>query len=90
MSKVKNIGLIVNPYAGIGGRVALKGSDGAEIVKKALELGAVRLSPKRASIALKELLPYKDQFQIVTYPGEMGEDECVSLGLDPIVIGSIP
>lgn len=89
MVKVKKIGLIVNPYAGIGGRVALKGSDGADIVEKALALGAVRLSPKRASEALKELLPFKDQFQLITYPGEMGESEAVALGFTPTVVGSL-
>lgn len=89
MAELKKIGLIVNPLAGIGGRVALKGSDGADVVKKALALGAVRLSPKRAGEALKELLPVMDQFQLVTYPGEMGEDEAKLLGFSPTVVGSI-
>ena len=34
------LGLVINPYAGIGGSVALKGSDGVETREKALALGA--------------------------------------------------
>ena len=30
------VGLVVNPYAGIGGAIALKGSDGADVREKAL------------------------------------------------------
>jgi predicted polyphosphate/ATP-dependent NAD kinase len=84
----KRLGLIVNPVAGIGGRVGLKGSDGAEIQKKALELGAVPQSLNRA-IETLERIKSVDDLEIVTYPGEMGEDAARACGFKPVVIGSI-
>ena len=61
----KRLGLIVNPVAGIGGRVGLKGSDGAEIQKKALELGAVPQSLNRAIQALERIKPV-DDLEVIT------------------------
>lgn len=84
----KRLGLIVNPVAGIGGRVGLKGSDGAEIQQKALELGAVPQSLNRAIQAL-ERLKALDEFEIVAYPGEMGAGAVKACGFEPTVIGSI-
>lgn len=85
---MKKLGFIVNPYAGIGGSVALKGSDGDEIVEKALSLGAVQKAPERAKIALKELLAIKDEFEMITCPGDMGENEAKEMGIDAEVIGA--
>jgi predicted polyphosphate/ATP-dependent NAD kinase len=82
------LGLIVNPVAGIGGRVGLKGSDGVEVQRKALELGAEPHARERAIEALGRLKPVED-LEIVTYPGEMGEDAVRACGLEPVVIGTI-
>ncbi|HUW95893.1 MAG TPA: NAD(+)/NADH kinase, partial [Anaerolineae bacterium] len=86
---MKRLGLIVNPVAGLGGRVGLKGSDGEEIQRKALDLGAVSESPERAGRALEMLMPLWVQLEILTPPGKMGEDVVASRGLEATVIGSI-
>lgn len=83
------LGFIVNPIAGMGGRVGLKGTDGPEILEKARSLGAIPESPNKAKQALECLLPLKDKLQVFTYPGNMGEEEAVQVGFDPIVIGDI-
>src|ERR1700722_7530312 len=49
------LGIIVNPLAGLGGAVALKGSDGAETIAAAWKRGAVPQAPARASRALHTL-----------------------------------
>ena len=86
---MKRLGLIVNPVAGMGGRVGLKGSDGKETLRRAVELGAVRLSPGRAVEALRRVARIREEVEVITYPGEMGEDEAREAGLQPTVIGSI-
>jgi len=85
----KNVGLIVNPMAGIGGRVGLKGSDGEKLQKEAISLGAIPESHNRTVQALKRLVPLKTGIQLVTYPGEMGENAAEECGFNPTVIGSI-
>lgn len=60
------IGLIVNPVAGLGGTVGLKGTDG--VVKKAVQLGAVPQSGEKAVKMLQNL----KNVDICTCGGEMG------------------
>ncbi len=68
----KAIGLIVNPVAGMGGSVGLKGTDGKKLYKKALALGAEPVTPART----KELLSHiqqVDKLKFLVAPKEMGE-----------------
>jgi predicted polyphosphate/ATP-dependent NAD kinase len=86
---MKRIGLIVNPLAGIGGRVGLKGSDGIETQRRALELGAIPESIHRASLSLIQLLQTESTLEVVTFPREMGETSAREAGFVPTVIGEI-
>jgi len=83
------LGLIVNPIAGLGGRVGLKGSDGAEVQALARRLGAQPLAQDRAVEALRRLEPLRPSLTVLTYPGEMGELAARECGLAPLVFGTI-
>lgn len=83
------LGLIVNPVAGLGGRVGLKGSDGAEVQTRARQLGAQPLAQKRAAEALQRLDPLRASLTVLTYPGEMGERIAKACGFRTLVFGSI-
>ncbi len=80
------LGLIVNPVAGIGGAVGLKGSDGADTQEKALALGAVPHSLARATRALERVARIKDLFDLVTCGGRMGLEATRSAGLAATVV----
>ena len=70
------IGLIVNPIAGIGGRVGLKGSDGEDIQAQAMALGAVPLAPERVMETLEALKEQSGSIHWYTASGAMGESHC--------------
>ena len=74
------IGFVVNPFAGIGGAVALKGSDGKDIVAQALSRGAKPQAETRAKIAMQQISSTKD-FTIFTAAGSMGENVLHALNL---------
>jgi predicted polyphosphate/ATP-dependent NAD kinase len=75
------MGFLVNPIAGMGGRVGLKGTDG--ISKKALTLGAKPVAPMRAVEFLERLrkLELVSTISLITCPSAMGADEVKSAGL---------
>ena len=83
------LGLIINPVAGIGGRVALKGSDGEEIQQLAMQRGAIPLAESRMQQALQMLIEYKNEIHIYTAANEMGETLCKSLGFQTTVVNPV-
>lgn len=85
----KWLGLIINPLAGLGGKVGLKGSDGLEIQRAALALGAVPEAGERAKHALHRLGSFSGNFELITPPRAMGEWVARACGFKPRVIGSI-
>lgn len=77
---MKRLGLIVNPIAGMGGRVGLKGTDGVDALEKAVKLGAIPEAKVKAMRALEKLLPVRDDVVIVTCAADMGEASASELG----------
>ena len=78
----RRLGLIVNPVAGLGGRVGLKGTDGREIVLRALELGAQPVAPVRADRALARLERHREGITIVAGARAMGGDAAREHGFE--------
>jgi len=78
--------VLVNPYAGLGGSVALKGSDGEQTRDEALRRGAEPQAPQRMGRALS-VLPADAKVSVLTWAGEMGETSCRLAGLPCTVIG---
>lgn len=75
---MKRIGLIVNPIAGMGGSVGLKGTDGN--VEEARRRGAQPHAADRAGITLK-LLASNTDLAFFTCSGSMGEDTLKRAGI---------
>jgi len=80
------IGVVVNPIAGMGGRVGLKGTDGK--VAEARARGAKPRAPGRLREALESLAIHDPDTTILTYADPMGEREVRAAGFDPVVVGA--
>ena len=83
----KRIGLIVNPVAGMGGSVGLKGTDG-KTYQQALQLGARPVTPKRTREFLSHI-KHADNIQLYVAPGKMGEEYVRESGISFTVVGVI-
>lgn len=77
----RTIGLIVNPIAGMGGRVGLKGTDGAAALEEARRRGALPASQERVMKALLRLAASCPAPVVLTAAGPLGEEAARRAGL---------
>ena len=75
------MGFIVNPIAGMGGKVGLKGTNG--VLREALARGAKPIALAKAKEFLTKLkeLQLEESIGILTCPTPMGEEEVKAVGL---------
>jgi predicted polyphosphate/ATP-dependent NAD kinase len=79
------LGLVINPLAGIGGSVALKGSDGSAIVDQALARGAEPMAGERSRTALQKLAHHRIS-EVKTASSDMGDNLLKQLGIPSRVV----
>ncbi|MFA9518046.1 ATP-NAD kinase family protein [Halopenitus sp. H-Gu1] len=79
-----HIGVLMNPIAGMGGRVGLKGTDGK--LEEARERGATPRAPQRARRALDRLHQIRPDLRISVAGEPMGETIVREAGFDPTVV----
>lgn len=79
------IGFLINPIAGMGGRIGLKGTDG--VVDRAIALGAEAIATTKAARCLEQfvaLTKYRPEARSIvwrTCSGEMGEEALRAAGI---------
>ena len=78
------IGLVVNPIAGMGGRVGLKGTDGK--VDEARQRGAAPRAPDRAGRMLDRLSELAPDTELLTADEPMGASLARDAGFEPTVV----
>lgn len=83
---MRRIGFVVNPIAGMGGRVGLKGTDG--LVEEARERGAEPRAPDRGKRALEAIANSTADFELLAWDAPMGADVIADAGLSAEIIGS--
>jgi predicted polyphosphate/ATP-dependent NAD kinase len=82
---MRRVGFVLNPIAGMGGRVGLKGTDGK--VEAAIERGAEPSAPERGLAALDALAASGTPVDLLTYGEPMGESVARDAGFGPAVVG---
>ncbi len=79
-----HIGLVVNPIAGMGGRVGLKGTDGK--VDEARARGAAPRAPERTRRMLSRLADHQPDLEFSAAGEPMGASLAREVGFDPTVV----
>ena len=85
------LGLLLNPMAGIGGAVGLKGSDGPEIQALAKQRLGQPQAAQRTQIFLQQMKALLgsqiENIQWLTWADDMGADVLMNEGLAALVLG---
>lgn len=80
------LGILINPIAGMGGRVGLKGTDG--VLEEAIALGAEPIAERKALEMMQAFLKayekskFLSNIQLLTCAGSMGGDVLKSAGFE--------
>ena len=82
---MRKIGLIINPVAGMGGSVGLKGTDG-DIFKKAIKMGAKPITPDRIRAFFSNIKTI-EKIHLLVAPGNMGADIMKETSIEFEIIG---
>jgi predicted polyphosphate/ATP-dependent NAD kinase len=85
----RRLGLIINPIAGMGGPVGLKGTDGADLLAEATARGAAPAAAGRTTRMLRILRMIEPNEPLLTAPGAMGADAATTAGIAVEKIGQI-
>jgi predicted polyphosphate/ATP-dependent NAD kinase len=90
VSAVLHIGLLINPLAGLGGSLALKGSDGEALRKLAATLspGQRSRATDRVERALGVVAEHSGVARFTCWAGDMGQYALQHLGLPHQVLGA--
>ena len=83
---MKKLGLIVNPIAGMGGSVGLKGTDG--VLEEAVKRGSIPKALDKTRIAIEQLNGIKDDLEIITCDNNMGQNAIKELNFKTKIIYS--
>ncbi len=85
----QKVGFLVNPIAGMGGAVGLKGTDGKKTLQEAIRKGAKSVSPERGLRYLEEVQRRVKDIEFLIAPGKMGENIADQLKLEHELVGRI-
>src|SRR6266704_3465459 len=89
LDNVKRVGFLVNPIAGMGGAVGLKGTDGRKTLRDAVRKGAKPVSLERGLSFLEEVQRRGQGIEFLTAPRNMGASLANQLKLEHELVGQI-
>ena len=81
---MKKLGLIVNPIAGMGGSVGLKGTDG--VLEEAVKRGSIPKALDKTRTAIEQLNDIKSDLEIITCDNNMGQNAIKDLNFKTKII----